>query len=258
MAPALESDHLPILRRADLLRAQLAHLPLGRRPSRDGTAAIRCGATGSGENLLVLTWSASELAGEVAAGARLFGRLGVGAGARVANDLPGALASPGALLLGDVMEHLGVLDVPLGVPQDAASAAQAWQLVDLVEPAVLVLDPSSAPTLFAAAPARVRPWWTGIVWLRRTTDTAAHPRPPAGFAGWERDWLAVPEAAAFVAHSCAARRFHVDQGVWAEVSDGELVLSPEGVALRYATGLRARLVAGPCACGDGGALLELG
>src|SRR5262249_22696966 len=157
---------------------------------------IRIGTTGSGERLLLLGWTAADLARERAAGARLLGALGVQRGMRVANTLPGALATPGALLLGDVVDELRALDVPLGSPDSDAVAKGAWALVDRVACAVLVLDPATAPAFLAARPAAERRWWQGVVWLR----TEASPAPPAldGFAGWQRTWLALPEAASFV------------------------------------------------------------
>src|SRR5579862_1333062 len=164
-------------RRADLVRDQLAH------PHRS-RAAVRVGVTGTGETLLVLAWSAAELARERAAGVRLLRRLGVAPGMRVANTLPGALATPGSLLLGDVVEELGALDVPLG---DGPPTA-AWELVDRVQPDVIVVG-EDARTFFAAAPAATRPWWRGILRLR-TTETPVDASAPDGFAGWDRTWLA--------------------------------------------------------------------
>src|SRR5579885_1846063 len=223
---------LPLTRREDLVRAQLPHL---RRSA--GDAPVRVGITGSGADLLVLTWSAADLARERAAGARLLGRLGVRRGVPVANALPGALATPGALLLGDVVEEIGALEVPLGTAEDAA----------------------------AAAPPAERPWWRGIVWLRTATSVPPRVRPPAGFGGWQRVWLAVPEATSFVAHTCARGTFHLDEEVRAEVVGAGCVrtlvltaLGFESRLLRYVTGLDARLLDGPCACGAAGAALLLG
>ncbi len=238
------------VRRADLVRDQLAHPPLGTHASAD---PVRVGTTGTGDDLLVLAWSAADLARERAAGARLFGALGIRPGMRVANTLPGALATPGALLLGDVIEEIGALDVPLGVPDSDAAARQAWELVERVEPAVLVVDPATAGRFFAAAPAAARAWWRGIVWLARE-DGVARAAPPAGFAGWQRGWLALPEASSFFARSCAAERWHVADGVAVDVADGALVVRAGTV--RYASGVRARLAPG-CTCGEPGAVVEL-
>ena len=247
----------PLTRREDLVRDQLA------RPGRasGAAAAVRLGVTGSGEDMLVLAWSAADLARERGAGTRLLRRLGVAPGMRVANTLPGALATPGSLLLGDVVEELGALDVPLGVLDGAAAARAAWELVDRVTPDVIVLDHGSGPTFLAAAPAAARPWWRGVVWLRTGASAAQVAlSPAAGFAGWQREWLAVPEATSFVAGTCTAGRFHVDQEIEAEVVHGMLVLTARGFEAplrRYATWLPARAVPGPCACGTGGTMLEV-
>src|SRR5262249_8879146 len=147
-------------------------------------------------------------------------------GMRVANALPGALATPGALLLGDVIEAIGGLDVPLGVVDSPAAAKSAWELLDRGEPIVVVLTASSPAKLFEHEPPRDRPWWKLVVWLHSDEVTdAARPAPPPGVSVEQRIWLAAPEAASFVAHSCPQGRFHVDQGVFAEIESGMLTLT---------------------------------
>jgi hypothetical protein len=246
-------ERVPLTRREELLHDQLAHLPFGTRRLPEAAPPVRLGVSGSGDGLLVLAWSAADLARERAAGTRLFGRLGILPGMRVANALPGALATPGSLLVGDVMEELGALDVPLGTE----SARQAWELVDRVQPEVVVLEDDA---FLGAAPPAARPWWRGIVWLQHAARPAPRVPPGVGFDGWQRRWLAVPEATSFVAASCAASRFHADEGVYAEVVDGMLVLTVVDLdtpALRYASGIPARTSPVPCACG-GGTALEIG
>jgi len=244
------------LRRSDLVAEQQARPPFGHRHFSAADPPVRAGITGSGPALLLIAWSAADLAREIEAGARVLGRLGIGPGTRVANTLPGALATPGALLLGDVHEALGALDVPLGTVETDAEARAAWELFDRVQCEVLVLEPSTAATLFGAAPAASRPWLRRIVWLVRGDDVV----PPAvGFDGWQRTWLAVPEVASFVAGSCERGRLHVDEGVEATVTDGELVLTPRGHAASpaaLATGIAAWLEPS-CACGMPGPTLEL-
>jgi phenylacetate-CoA ligase len=253
---------VPLTHRHDLLADQLAHLPHGTRRRPGAPPPVRAGVTGAGDALLVLTWSAADLACERAAGVRLLRRAGVAPGMRVANALPGALATPGSLLLGDVVEELGALDVPLGPVADAAGARPVWELIDRVCPDVLVLDAASGPPLLAAAGTASRPWWRGIVWL----SAPAAPAPPS-FAGWQRTWLAIPEATSFVAMSCDGGRLHVDEGVVAEIVDaatgrprppgepGHLALTPLGFEtplLRYASEVEARLAPAPCPCGSEG------
>lgn len=236
---------MPITR-SELVADQLAHPPWGSRGFAPDDPPVRIGATGTGGDLLLLGWTASQLAAEVAAGAALFGRFGVAPGMRVANTLAGALVTPGALLLGDVIEAIGALDVPLGVIESEAAAKPAWELFDRIEATVLVTEPGpGATTFFAAAPPRERPWWRGIVWLSRGSAATPVP-PPPGFVGWQRTWLAIAEASSFVAGSCEAGGFHAT-GEARVVSDALVV----GTAA-YATGLRARTVAA-CPCGRGAA-----
>jgi hypothetical protein len=236
--------------RADLVADQLAHPPFGRRTFSSDDPAVRVGVTGTGEDLLLLAWSASDLAREVEAGVRLLGRLGIRAGQRVANTLPGALATPGALLLGDVNEAIGALDVPLGTAETEAAARAAWELVDRVQCQILILAPETAETVFRSAPAASRPWLEGIVWVRRPTG-GDHPVVPSGFGGWQRTWLAVPEATSFAAGSCARGLLHADPALRAEVVDGRLVLVSGLAGARFATGIAAR--AARCECGAGDA-----
>lgn len=267
---AEELPRLPLSRREELLADQLAHLPLGTRRAAAAAGPVRLGMSGSGEGLLVLAWSAGDLARERAAGARLVAGLGVRPGMRVANVLPGALATPGALLLGDVVEELGGLDVPLGVVDGPAAARQAWELLERVQPEVVVCDLASGARLLVRDGAPAPSWLRGLVWLR-CGDLQPEIPVIGSFAGWQRTWLAVPEASSFVAGSCAAGGLHVDDGLLAEVVDastgtprpagepGMLALTPLGGdtrLLRYATGIGVRLRPGTCACGRPGAVLE--
>src|SRR5262245_13859987 len=104
--------------RADIVRDQLDHPPLGSMRREGAGAPVRAGISGTGKEMLVLAWSAAELARERAAGVRLFTSLGVGRGTRVANALPGALATPGSLMLGDVVQEIGGLDIPVGAVEN--------------------------------------------------------------------------------------------------------------------------------------------
>src|SRR5262249_28337104 len=139
-------------------------------------------------------------------------------------------------------------------------AKAAWELVDRVTPAVLVVDDASAGPLFAAMPPAARPEWHGIVWLW-TSERAPAPRPaaPAAFRGWQRTWLAVPEAASFVAGECERGALHVDEGVDVALADGELVLSVRAGDTRverYASGVRVAALHATCACGAPGPVLR--
>src|SRR5579862_1921560 len=262
----------PLFTRADLVRAQLEQLSDNRRRPSAPTLAIRAGTTGRGAELLVLTWSAADLGRERVAGARLLGRLGIAADMRVANTLPGGLATPGSLLLGDVVEVIGALDIPLGSVASAAAARTAWELFDRVRPDVLILDTVSAGPLFTAPPPIPRPWWRAIIWLHTSNVPPERAVLPAaaGFRGWQRAWLAIPEVTSFVAASCSEGRFHTDDEVILEIVEatgasslpvnpiGEVVvaLGAQAATCRYRSGLRGRLVS-TCVCGEPGQVLEL-
>lgn len=248
--------------RADLLRDQVEHPPLGTRHLPGAGTPVRVGTSGSGEDLLLLSWSEADLALERRAGTRLLSCLGIAPATAIANTLPGALASPGSLLFGDVVEEHGGLDVPLGAIESDAAAKQAWDLVDRVTPAILCLETATAERFFAAAPAAERPWIQGLLWLRRAGAPAAAPPVPrsAGFAGWQRLWLSVPEASSFAAVSCAAGKLHADERLVVELGEaGNLLLTPTDGAsalLRYDTGLRARRIE-TCTCGGAGTAFDL-
>jgi hypothetical protein len=235
--------------RAELVAEQARQPPFGSRVFTTDDGPVRVGTTGQGETLLLLGWSESDLARERAVGARVAAQLGIVARMRVANALPGALATPGALIVGDVNEEIGALDVPLGEIATEAAAKAAWELLDRVEVGVLILDPARAETLLAAAPQEPRPWWQGIVWLCRPGPQSA---PPGAvqLPGWRRRWLAVPEVSSFVASECSHGKLHVDTAFAPSVEAGELVLGPlhPGVPWRYRTGWTARGLE-TCACG---------
>jgi hypothetical protein len=239
-----------LVRRPDLVAAQRAHPPFGRRTFAPDDPPVRVGTTGTGADLVLLAWAESDLARERRAGARLFGRLGIRPEMRVATTLPGALATPGALLVGDVNEEIGALDVPLGVIETEAAARAAWELIDRVQVNVLVLDPARAAVLFGAMPAGSRTWWQGVVWLR-TPGGSAPGSVPAGFAGWQRQWLAVPEVSCFVAGTCESGAFHAAESLRLGAPAGELsVATGPGHEAPYATGVVVRMVEA-CVCGAG-------
>src|SRR5262245_52281016 len=82
---------IPLTRRADLVRDQLEHPPLGSRRPINAPTPVRTGASGTGDDLLVLAWSQQDLALERGAGVRALRRVGVRAATPVANNLAGEL-----------------------------------------------------------------------------------------------------------------------------------------------------------------------
>lgn len=249
------ADGVPPVTREALVAAQRARPPFGGRIFSAEEPPVRVGITGTGEELFLLVWTAADLAREIAAGVRLLGPLGIGPGTRVANTLPGALATPGSLLLGDVNEALGALDVPLGTPDSDAAAKAAWELFDRVRCRVLVVDPETAPRFFGMMPEDERPWLEGIVWLWR----AGRPRPteaPIEFGGWQRCWFACPEVTSFAGITCTSGGLHPADGLEVSIRGGELVLARrDAPGPPFATGLGARAVA-RCECGLPAVALE--
>jgi hypothetical protein len=242
-----------LVRRPDLVAEQRVRPPFGRRTFGPDDPPVRVGTTGTGADLMLLAWAETDLASERREGAGLFGRLGIRPEMRVANALPGALATPGALLVGDVNEEIGALDVPLGMIETDASARAAWELLDRVQVNVLILEPARAETVLAAMPAGARPWWQGVVWLR-TPGGGAPGALPDAFAGWQREWLAVPEVSSFVAGTCERGGFHAAEAVRLAAPEGELLVATrQGDEAPYATGAQARIVEA-CSCGAGPAL----
>ncbi len=258
-------QRLPPTTRSELVADQLAHLTNGRRHPAPAPSPVRAGATGTGSELLVLTWTKSDLAAEREAGVRLLRSLGAEPRQRVANTLSGALATPGSLMVGDIVDELGALDIPLGAVRDETSAKSAWKLIDRVEANVLIVDHDSARALFSAGDANARAHWHGTITVLASADA---PYPPhsvpdeCGFTGWQRFWIAVPEAGGFLGASCGAGSLHIDRGLHVEIVDaegtsvvrgdvGSVLVTPlardHGV-LRYASGLRAREI--DCACGN--------
>jgi len=245
------------IRRSEIIAAQRAKPPFGGRTFPPDAPAVRVGTTGSGDDLVLLVWSAADLARERAAGARVMRQLGVRAGAPVGNALPGAFATPGALLVGDVSEEIGALDVPLGVIETESQARAAWELLDRVQVGILILDPARAEALLAHVPDLARPWWQGVVWLERPGGAASRSAVPAGLGGWQRRWFAVPEVASFVGATCSADRYHVDIDVAPSVEDGELLVARRGSDVPpLATGLPATLD-DACSCGASGPVVAL-
>jgi hypothetical protein len=257
---------LPPTRYEDLVRDQLDQPPQGSRRPAAAPPPVRAGWLRDEGRLLVLTWTAADLAQERACGVRILSALGVTAGMRVANTLPGALATPGSLLLGDILEDIGALDVPLGIVETEAQAKQAWDLVDRVEPQVLVVESDQARLFLEMAPDRPRRWWQGILWVRRE-HSPAPPSLPAklGFDGWQNTCLSVPLARSFAAAQCDSGRFHFDASLLPErVSEGDgkseillTTLTGDTPLLRYRTRLCALREVDTCECGQMGAGYEV-
>src|SRR5262249_54099617 len=157
--------------------------PFGHRRFASDDPPVRAGIAGSGADLLLLVWSATDLAREIEAGGGGARRAGGGAGGPGGATPPPRPPAPRGRPAGGAGDALGALEVPVGTVGTGAAARGAWELVDRVQCEVLVLEPATAATLFAAAPVAPRPWLRGIVWLVRGDGAA--PPPVSGFRGWQ-------------------------------------------------------------------------
>ncbi len=217
------------------------------RPVRLGTC-VRDGVT------IVLAWAGAELASLAEAGVRALARVGVKPGMKVANTLEGGFATPGSLVLGDAVERLGALDVPLGPVREERGAAAIRDLLDRIGADFLVLDADTSSALLPEILRRPPHGWRATLWLG---DEA----PPAGLPGSVRRWIAVPEVSVFLAIECGRGACHLDPAVRAESSDGRLILTALGgdaPVLRYDCRLPLASLGDSCDCGDPALTIRFG
>ena len=244
-------ERLPIVYPADLDLDRLED-PVGEARVAGAAPPVRLGVCEREGATIVLTWSAAALADEAERGAHMLAEAGVKPRMRIANTLEGGLVTPGSLLLGDAVERLGGLDVPLGPVRDAKTAGAMRDLLESIAAEVLVIDPASAPA-FAPVLAASPPAGLALVLFLGVGVAPALPMPV-------RRWLSLPEIASFFALDCSARRWHVATGVRVEASGERLLLSAperETPLLRYDARLVGRRLDGACACGAAGIALEL-
>lgn len=261
----------PTTRKA-LVDDQLAHPPYGSRCRTDAGPAVRAGALGHGDDLLVQLWTAADLERERAAGVYCLDRSGVRAGMRVGNTLAGGLHTPGSLLIGDVVEDLGGLDIPLGEVHDARSAQAAWALAERVGVEALIVASDGVAATLGELPESLAARLSILIIVERCAtnsvacDGAAPPAVP-GFRGrWGR-WLAIPEATSFAAVQCDHGRYHgVGDAVlelagddWRDGAVGSLLVTPlerDFVVLRFESQILAAVES--CACGLGFRVVRAG
>ena len=247
---AADLERLPVVTRRDLDLEALED-PVGELRLTDAPSPVRLGTSAAGGATVVLSWTARDLARIARRGAAMLRRAGIEPGMRVANTLEGGFTTPGSLVLGDALEVLGALDVPLGPVRDGRAAGSARDLLDRVGVDVVVLDADTGAGLLASIaedPATV----TRIVWC-------GDDEPPAGLAPRTARWLSVPEVSIFAATECGRGVLHLDPGLRAEVVEGRLVLGmPEGDGplFRFDSGLSFGGVGGGCPCGDDGPTLR--
>jgi len=243
-APASLRD-LPIVTAEELARDEREHPPFG--SWRATGAFVRVGWTLAPRALEALFFSASDLEREAAVGARSLAAAGLEAGWRETNTLPGGLATPGSLLIGDAAESLGSLDMPVGPLDKAPARATALDFWSRVRPDFVVLDAAGAVDLAALLAGEKK--GARDIGLRAAALVSDLRDPEL-----EVPDLGVPLtrivglAEAFsllAARQSDGAFFPPADEVRCEVLDGQLVLTTlhHGAALvRYAPGVRARPV----------------
>jgi hypothetical protein len=227
--------------------------PVGYLRLADAPSPLRLGICDRQAETIVLSWTADDLRRAAASGARAMRAAGILPRMKIANTLDGGFETPGSLILGDAVEALGGLDIPLGPVRDDRSALAAAELLARVGVDVLVASPPTAGPLLSAIERGGARSLAGILWLG--------PDPPRLNLGcWWRRWIAVPEVAIFTAIECERGRLHLDPSLRGEVENGRVVLTPlvgDAPVLRYDSGLRAGVDASACGCGESGMSLVL-
>ena len=235
---------LPSLQPGDLDFASLED-PLGAPRLADAARPVRLGACERDGATIVVTFTPNDLQRVAEYGARALAAAGVVPGMKVANTLEGGLETPGSLILGDALERLGALDVPLGPARDEKAAKALAAMVDRVAADVLVLDGGTGAALLAELRKHPPHSWQGTLWLGG--------EPPSGLPGWCRRWISVPETSIFFAVDCRSGNLHADPEVHLEERGRSLRLTSlagDAPLFAYDPGLALRLVRAPCPCGD--------
>ncbi|MFN8641746.1 MAG: hypothetical protein U0802_08855 [Candidatus Binatia bacterium] len=242
-------DRVPVLSGAAFAAEVAAHPPFGRY----GVVAddlIRAGlATAALPQPTPIAWTRADLDREAALGARCLRRAGLGPRGRSADTLDGGLVAPGTLAVADALDALDALALPVGPIVDAAALTRAAEVWDIVRPEVLIVDPASLAFLRANAGYPRPRLFVAILTPADGAPLAAPVAPDV------MRILSVPHVGTWIAGECAAHAgLHLaPDEVHAEIVDGGLVLTPlqRAIApLRVDVGLRARIEASPCACGE--------
>jgi len=221
----------------------------------DAATPVRLGACERAGETIVVTFTAADLDRVASYGARALGAAGVARGMKVANTLDGGIETPGSLILGDALERLGALDVPLGPVRDTAAAQAMARLVDRIGIDVLITSDASGAALVAAleqTPASISSW-RGTIWLGAEERRAGADR-------WWRRWISVPEVSVFLAVECTRGALHLDPDVKAELRDGELccsALAGDAPLLAYRPGVGLRVSEQTCSCADPRLVVEI-
>jgi phenylacetate-coenzyme A ligase PaaK-like adenylate-forming protein len=240
----LRLEELPIVKPEELADDERSRPPYG--TWRSASPVVRVGWPVVERPLEAVFFTTEDLTREAAAGARALATAGLAAGTRETNTLPGGLATPGSLIVGDAAQQLGALDMPVGSLATRAARDTAFDFWSRVRPDFAVLDESGAHDLRTLLDERATD--AARVGLRAAaivTDLR-DPEPSLPELGISLTRIVgLPEAFGLLA-ARGADGVYVPprEEVWAEVIDGELVLTTlhhSAALVRYAPGVRARM-----------------
>ncbi len=238
-------DRLAVTTAEELAADELAHLPGG--SWRDATAFSRAGVPCREQALGILLFTADDLSREARVGAGALRAAGLESGRRSTNTLPGAIATPGSLLVGDAVEALGSLDMPVGPIDTPASCAVAWDFWQRVQPDFAIVDAKGACDLAGLLDEKqVSATWLGLSGLAVVTDLRDSEPVTAGFDVPVTRIAGLAECFGLMcARSSEGAYFPPADEILVEVLDGQLVLTAlvhSAALVRYAPGVRARVV----------------
>ncbi len=240
-------DRLPPLSAAELARDEAEHGPAG--SWRDGAEFVRAGVAVREQPLDTLLFTAADLRREAAAGARALRACGLEPGRRATNTLPGAIYTPGSLLVGDAVEATGCLDMPVGPIADAGPRATAWEFWGRVAPDFAIVDVAGARD-FAALLAQKDTTAAALGLGGMAIVTDLRDRAEAPTPGFDVPVTCIAGLAEcfgmMAARSPDGNHAPPPDEIVVEVLDGELLLTTLGhsaALIRYAPGVRARLSA---------------
>jgi hypothetical protein len=211
----------------------------------DAPNPVRLGSCERAGATMVVPFTADDLERIATYGARALGEAGVAAGMRVANTLEGGLETPGSLILGDALERLGALDVPLGPAYDEHAAKALAALTRRIDAQVVIVDGRTGGALVAELRKDPPRSCQGTIWLGV--------EPPPSVPGWCRRWISVPEVSIFFAVECRSGSLHVDPDVHVDESARRLrlhSLAGDAPLFGYEPDVPLRRAETPCACGD--------
>jgi len=245
--PPESLDDLRPLRAEELAADERARPPYG--AWRAASDFVRVGVPRRPSPLEMLVFTPDDLEREARAGAVALSAAGLAPGGRETNTLPGGLPTPGSLIVGDAAQALGALDMPVG-PLAGPAREVAFDFWQRVNPDFAVVDEAGAGDL--AALLAEKETTASAVGIRAVAVLSDLRDPPSALPP-----LGVPVARiAGLAEAFSMLAVSEADGIWVvprdevvvEVVDDELLVTTlhhSAALVRYATGVRARLVAAP-------------